>query len=119
MSWTVAVIPGGDAGPRVDGRHVGVLEAMDLGIVWARPPVGDAAVAEHGSRFPAQARSILDAADASLLGATSGASGAALRYLRWGKETFANVRPTRYRAGFTSPLSDLAGIDFVIVPREP
>jgi isocitrate/isopropylmalate dehydrogenase len=50
-----------------------------------------------------------------LFGATSGASGAALFYLRWGKQTYANVRPTRFRPGFSSPLADPDGIDFVIV----
>jgi isocitrate/isopropylmalate dehydrogenase len=92
-----------------------VLEAMNLAIQWTNPPVGNAALAQYGSRFPTEARDIIDTADATLFGATSGASSAALRYLRWGKETFANVRPTRYRPGFSSPLADPVGIDFVIV----
>ena len=36
-------------------------------------------------------------------------------YLRWGKQTFANVRPTRWVPGYTSPLSRPEDIDFVIV----
>src|SRR5262249_26643251 len=46
---------------------------------------------------------------------TSGASTAALFYLRWGKQTYANVRPCHWLPGYRSPLADPRGIDFVIV----
>src|SRR6202030_3685129 len=36
-------------------------------------------------------------------------------YLRWGKGTYANVRPVFYQQGFRSPLKNPEGIDFVIV----
>src|SRR5690348_17025781 len=36
-------------------------------------------------------------------------------YLRWGKKTYANVRPCRYFEGFRSPLAHPERIDFVIV----
>ncbi len=42
-------------------------------------------------------------------------SGPALFYLRWGKETYANVRPARYLPGARSPLASPEGVDFVIV----
>ena len=61
------------------------------------------------------AKAVIDAADTTLFGSTSGKSGAALGYLRWGKETFANVRPCRYLPGCASPLRHPEGIDFVIV----
>src|SRR5262249_62306084 len=34
---------------------------------------------------------------------------------RWGKGTYANVRPTRWQPGFRSALARPEGIDFVIV----
>jgi isocitrate/isopropylmalate dehydrogenase len=112
---TVAVIPGEDAAPEAMTATLGVIDAMDLDIKWTYPPVGTDYVETHGSLFPVEAREAIDAADATLFGATSGPSGAALRYLRWGKRTFANVRPTRYRPGYSSPLADPVGVDLVIV----
>jgi isocitrate/isopropylmalate dehydrogenase len=38
-----------------------------------------------------------------------------LSYLRWGKKTFANLRPIKYFKGLKSPLENPEGIDFVIV----
>src|SRR5207249_680965 len=40
---------------------------------------------------------------------------AALFYLRWGKATYANVRPARWLPGYRSPLARPEGIDLVIV----
>jgi isocitrate/isopropylmalate dehydrogenase len=34
---------------------------------------------------------------------------------RWGKQTWANVRPARWVPGYRSPLTNPQGIDFVIV----
>ncbi|HEY5645699.1 MAG TPA: isocitrate/isopropylmalate family dehydrogenase, partial [Pseudomonadales bacterium] len=53
--------------------------------------------------------------DTTFFGSTSGSSSAALFYLRWGKQTFANVRPARYLPGARSPLAEPDGIDLVIV----
>ena len=58
---------------------------------------------------------MIDASDATLFGATSGASAPALFYLRWGKQTFANVRPVRWVEGLKSPLADPSAVDLVIV----
>jgi isocitrate/isopropylmalate dehydrogenase len=77
--------------------------------------VGQAGIEACGSPFPAEAREAIDASDAALFGATSGRSAAALAYLRWGRATFANVRPAVYRRGARSPLAEPEGIDFVIV----
>jgi isocitrate/isopropylmalate dehydrogenase len=60
------------------------------------------------------ARSAIDASDSTLFGSTSGKTGG-IGYLRWGKKTYANVRPCRYMKGFNSPLAKPEGIDFVIV----
>ncbi len=112
---TVAVVPGEGAAPEAVAATLEAVDRLGLPIVWTHPPVGEAALASHGSHFPDEARAALDAADATLFGATSGASVGALFHLRWGRQTYANVRPTRFRPGFSSPLSRPEGIDFVIV----
>ena len=60
------------------------------------------------------ARAAIDASDSTLFGSTSGKT-TAINYLRWGKQTFANVRPCRFMTGFKSPLAKPEGIDYVIV----
>ena len=112
---TIAVIPGDDAAPEAVRPVVALLDSLNIGLHWAYPEVGEAAEANTGSRFPAAARQMIDDADTTLFGSTSGKSGAALHYLRWGKETYANVRPCRYLPGCASPLREAEGIDFVIV----
>ena len=115
MSKTVVVIPGEDAATEAMEASVALLDRMALGIDWVFPKVGLPAKAEGLSLFPAEARAAIDAADASYFGATSGPSSAALLYLRWGKETFANVRPSRWTPGLRSPLQMPEGIDLVIM----
>jgi isocitrate/isopropylmalate dehydrogenase len=112
---TVAVIKGEGAAPEAMDACVALLDAMGIDIGWVFPPVGNAAQASHGERFPAEARAQIDAADATFFGATSGASAGALFHLRWGRKTFANVRPVRWRPGFASPLARPQGVDLVIV----
>jgi isocitrate/isopropylmalate dehydrogenase len=56
----------------------------------------------------------IDAADTVLFGATDGTSPGA-RYMRWGRLTFANVRPIRWQPGFNSALRKPEDIDYVIV----
>jgi Isocitrate/isopropylmalate dehydrogenase len=100
---TVAVIEGEDASPEAVRPVVALLDGLGLGITWTRPEIGPAGFAT------------IDAADCTLFGATSGRSAAALFHLRWGRGTYANVRPVRYLPGARSPLAHPAGIDFVIV----
>ncbi len=111
----VVVIEGEDAAPEAMRQTLALLERLCLDIEWLRPPVGEAARERHGSAFPEETRRAIDASDATLFGATSGASALALLYLRWGKATYANVRPLRWMPGCRSPLANPAGIDFVIV----
>jgi isocitrate/isopropylmalate dehydrogenase len=111
----VVAIPGEDAAPEAFHPTVALVQRMGLDIEWVYPAVGRQALEAHGEIFPKQAREAIDASDATLFGATSGLSASALFYLRWGKQTFANVRPTRFVPGFHSPLARPAGIDFVIV----
>ena len=115
MTKTIAVIEGDDAAPEAVRPVVALLDSLDIGLEWLYPQVGEAAEAVAGSAFPAAAKAMIDAADTTLFGATSGKSGVALQYLRWGKQTYANVRPCRYLPGCASPLAEPAGIDFVIV----
>jgi isocitrate/isopropylmalate dehydrogenase len=111
----VVVIEGEDAAPEAVRPVVALIDGLGLPIEWLRPPVGDEGLARHGSTFPAEARDAIDASDATLFGATSGKSALALYYLRWGKQTYANVRPARWWPGCRSPLARPDGIDLVIV----
>ena len=111
----VVVIEGEDAAPEAVRPSLGVVDALGLDLEWLHPPVGEPARAACGSLFPEEARQTIDASDATLFGATSGPSAPAILYLRWGKRTYANVRPCRYWPGCRSPLADPVGIDFVIV----
>jgi isocitrate/isopropylmalate dehydrogenase len=111
----VAVIEGEDAAPEAMKPTLALLQGLGLPIEWHVPPVGQAGVEAFGDPFPAEARRSIDACDATFFGATSGLSARALLYLRWGKNTFANVRPARWRPGYRSPLAQPEGIDLVIV----
>ncbi len=115
VSKTIAVIEGDDAAPEVIQPTVELIDRMDLGITWTYPLVGEAAKAETGKSFPDVSRALIDQADTTLFGSTSGSSGSSLLYLRWGKKTFANVRPCLHLPGCSSPLANPEGIDFVIV----
>jgi isocitrate/isopropylmalate dehydrogenase len=111
----VVCIPGEDAAPEAFEPTVELVSRMKLGIEWLRPPVGEPAQRAHGSTFPPDARAAIDASDATFFGSTSGPSVPALFYLRWGKGTFANVRPVRWLPGCKSPLAHPEGLDLVIV----
>lgn len=115
MSKKVVVIEGDDASPEAMVPSVELLKHLALDIDFVYPVVGEAAVEQFGSPLPKQSRLAIDESDSTLFGSTSGSSGVALFYLRWGKVTYANMRPTRYVPGYVSPLADPTGIDFVIV----
>ena len=111
----VAVFLGDDASPEVMRPTLDLLRAMDLDIDFVEPVVGQAAKQATGTLFPDAAKAQIDAADATFFGSTSGDSTPVLFYLRWGKQTYANLRPCVYTPGFNSPLAQPAGIDFAIV----
>ncbi len=111
----VVVIEGEDAAPEAVRPSVDLIRRLGVDIEWVYPPVGRRGMEECDAPFPAQARDAIDAADATLFGATSGPSVLALFYLRWGKRTYANVRPAHYLPVCRSPLANPEGIDFVIV----
>jgi isocitrate/isopropylmalate dehydrogenase len=111
----VVVIEGEDAAPEAVRPSVELIDRLDVDIEWIHPPVGQKGIDTAGSPFPAEARTAIDTSDATLFGATSGLSAPALFYLRWGKQTYANVRPSRHLPGFRSPLAAPEGMDLVIV----
>lgn len=111
----VAVVPGEGAAPEAVDATLRVLERLDGACEFTFPPVGEPAVRAFGSVFPDEARRMIDEADATLFGATSGPSGFALFHLRFGHQTYANVRPARWMPGARSPLARPDGVDLVIV----
>ena len=113
--FTIAVIKGEDAAPEAVDATLELLEALDAPLDFTFPIVGSEGERIYGSTFAPAAQAVIDDSDATLFGATSGPSGIALFYLRFGKATFANVRPARMIPGARSPLADPAGIDFVVV----
>lgn len=115
MTRRVAVISGEDAAPEAMEAAVNLIDRMQLGIEWVFPLVGLPAEKKGLGFFPPEAKAQIDAADATYFGATSGPSAKALFYLRWGKGTYANVRPTRWMPGLASPLKNPASLDLVIV----
>ena len=111
----VTVFNGDDASPEVMKPTVELLQKFDLPITFEFPLVGDIAEKKYGKVLPDETISSIDSADATFFGSTSGQSTAALFYLRWGKQTYANVRPCQWIPGYQSPMANPEGIDFVIV----
>ena len=114
-SKNVVVIPGDDAAPEAMHPTIDLLQALALDINFEFPPYGDDAVESIGTGFPDETRAAIDAADATLFGAGSKDSTEIVRYLRWGKGTYANVRPARWVPGCKSPLANPENIDLVIL----
>ena len=108
------MIPGDDAAPEAMGATLVVLRAMDLPIDLDVTPAGE----ELAQLTPVDREALInehiDRADSCLFGSTNGTT-PGVPYLRWGKGTFANVRPVRWRPGFRSPMADPSVIDYVIV----
>ncbi len=111
----VVVIEGDDASPEAVRPTIELIRRMDLDIEFSYPLVGEAAREKHGHIFPDISRQAIDEADTTFFGSTSGASAAALFHLRWGRQTYANIRPCTYFPGAKSPLADPDDIDFIIV----
>lgn len=107
----VVVLPGDDAAPETVGAAMEVLRALAPDIEYVEFPPGEQWV--RGTT-DVNVRAAIDDSDSTLFGSTSGKT-VAIGYLRWGKETYANLRPARYIPGAQSPLAHPEGIDFVIV----
>ena len=112
---TVGVLPGDDAAPEAVHASMAVLQAMELPIAFEVMPDGVDLTREM-SREEGE-RLVIDTAercDTVLFGSTSGQT-PGVGYFRWGKQTFANVRPIKWRPGFRSPMAQPEGIDYIIV----
>jgi isocitrate/isopropylmalate dehydrogenase len=107
----VIVVPGDDAAPEAVAPVVELLRKLGGDVEYIEFPIGDLWVRGQTER---ELRAAIDSSDSTLFGATSGKTGG-IGYLRWGKQTYANVRPIRFSKGFKSPLKSPEGIDFVIV----
>ncbi len=107
----VVVLPGDDTAPDTVAAAMEVMRAMKVDIDFVEFPVGEEWVRGETDM---KARAAIDKSDSTLFGSTSGKT-TAINYLRWDKQTYANVRPCRYMKGFQSPLKNPDGIDFVIV----
>ncbi len=112
---TVGVLPGDDAAPEAVYASMAVLQAMELPVAFDVLPDG-AELARELSREEGE-RLVIETAercDTVLFGSTNGRT-PGVGYFRWGKQTFANVRPIKWRPGFRSPMAQPQGIDYIIV----
>jgi len=112
---TVCVIAGDDAAPEVMRPTIEVLRLLAPSIRFVEALSGREAIERYGKAFPDETREAIDAADCTLFGASGGPSRSVLWYLRWGKETFVNIRPVRWYAGYRSPMLHPERIDYIIV----
>jgi len=88
-----------------------IMRALELDLDFVEFPPGEQWVRGETDKA---AHAVIDTSDSTLFGSTSGKT-TSVGYLRWGKQTYANVRPCRYLKGFRSPLAHPEGIDFIIV----
>ena len=112
---TVCVIAGDDAAPEVMRPTVEILRILVPDIRFVEALSGREAHEIYGDGFPDATREKIDTADCTLFGASGGPSRPVLWYLRWGKETFVNVRPVLWYPGYRSPMLHPEYIDYVII----
>ena len=111
----ICVIPGEDAAAEAVHAVLDLVRRLETGLEW-NVHENTSAIGEDGRpQLDIETKAAIDRSRATLFGATGGPNAAALFYLRWGKQTFANVRPTRWSVGMPSPLAKPEGIDLVIV----
>ncbi len=116
MAKKKVVALGGDGiGPEVVNAACRILENCPFDLEILKPPCGEAALATHGTAFPAETRALCGSADAVLFGATDRASVEILAYLRWVLDNYVNIRPMKYYPGARSGLKNPEGVDFVIL----
>lgn len=107
----VVVLPGDDTAPDTVAAAMEVMRALRVDIDFVEFPPGEEWVRGETDKA---ARAAIDDSDSTLFGSTSGKTNAIV-HLRWGRQTYANVRPCRYMKGFRSPMAAPDGIDFLIV----
>lgn len=111
----VCVVAGDDAAPEVMRPTVEILRILAPDIRFVEAICGREALQRDGEAFPSETRSAIDDADCTLFGASGGPSRPILWYLRWGKETYVNIRPVRWYPGYLSPMLHPEHINYVIV----
>lgn len=114
----VVALGGDGIGPEVVEAAVRCLECLRLPFDIDRPLHGATASAELGTPYPEAARAAVDAADAVLFGAAdtsaAGYCRPILRHLRFGLDTYANVRPAVSLPGVAAITGD-ARTNLVII----
>jgi isocitrate/isopropylmalate dehydrogenase len=112
---SIVLLGGEGIGPEVVEATAEVLAHLLPGARFVRPPHGAAAMAEFGTPLPEATQLACQAADAILFGAIETHARPVLRYLRWGLETYANLRPSKSLPGILSPLKQERPIDLLLV----
>jgi len=107
-------VPGDDAAPGAVHATLRVLMALDVPVTWILLPDGDELATMPRDERAVFVHDQLLGCDTALFGATSGTT-PGLPWLRWGRGTYANVRPAKWRVGVPSPLRAPEGVDYVIV----
>lgn len=111
----IVLLGGEGIGPEVVEATADVLTHLLPEARFERPVHGEAAIGAQGSPLPESTREVCRQADAILFGATANHSREVLGFLRWGLETYANLRPAKSLPGIPSPLKKDAPIDLLIV----
>jgi len=111
---SVAVAPGDDAAPEAVAASMLVLDAMSLPLSFDVLPIGEQLATMSMAEREAFMIERLDAADTVLFGSSNGTT-PGIAHLRWGRQTYANVRPVQWRPGFRSPMTAPEQLDYVIV----
>lgn len=96
---SVLAIGGDGIGNEVVAAAVQCLKALGTPLQIIEPPHGKQTVQTEGTAFPAALREQCRTADAILFGACGDISNEILRFLRFGLDTYANLRPTRSLPG--------------------
>lgn len=115
MSLKIVLLGGEGIGPEVVEATAEVLEHLLPTVTFVRPIHGKPALDAHGDAMPEASRALCREADAVLFGATQQYCHPVLRFLRWGLDTYANLRPSRTRPGLSSPLADKRPLDIFVV----
>ena len=120
----IAVLPGDDIGPEITAATRAALDALDaklgLGLRLEERPMGLATLDSHASTLPAEVFAEARAADGVILAPVStydyppadegGINPSA--YIRKHLDLYANIRPSRTRAGVSNVAADM---DLVVV----
>jgi len=112
---TVCLIPGDGVGKEVIPAAARVLEALNLGIQFTHADAGWECFQQQGNALPDATKAAIQAADASMFGATSSPSTKVAGYaspvlaMRKLFDLYANLRPTISMPG------SMDGIDLLIV----